>query len=127
MKRDIGLIRELLFYIEGNSSEYEFITTLNLEVIQHFEQKGFPKEAINYHLSLMYDAGFILSDNPIPLGQQGFWMIQRLTFSGHDFIDTLRDETVWNKFKAKFINEGAGFTLKIASGLALEIAKQLFL
>jgi len=116
-----------MFYIEKNSSEYGFIETTNYDVIRHFEKMGFSKEAVNYHLALIHDAGFIVGENPRPLGSGGFWMIWRLTYTGHDFIDTLRDESAWNKFKAKFIDEGKDFSLKIASGVAIEVAKQLLL
>lgn len=124
MKRNMKLIRELLFYIEKNASEYDYIRFSNYDVIRDFAEKEYSKEAVNYHLSLMHDAGFIIGDDPMPIGQQGFWLILRLTYSGHDFLDTIRDEKTWKKFIEKFVNDSKEFTLRIAPSVAAEIARQ---
>ncbi len=47
------------------------------------------------------------------------FMIKRITSTGYDFLDALRNDTIWKKTKEK-MKEVGGFTL----GIAIEIAKE---
>ena len=54
----------------------------------------------------------------------GIWVIQNLTWQGHDFLDKARDETVWNAAKERL---GGGFhkvSLDIVSRVLSEVIMQ---
>ncbi|TWU59940.1 hypothetical protein Poly51_02130 [Rubripirellula tenax] len=90
MKRDMDLIRKILFYIEENDD-------ISVAV------DGYDQRAISYHIRLLDEADLIhaavLSSNSgeIVIQESGQ---TRLTWSGHEFIDAAREPTRWNKVKA---------------------------
>ena len=52
----------------------------------------------------MYDAGYITEESN---------EVYRLTSQGHDFIESIRDEGIWNKTKAMVSETGGNATLEI--------------
>ena len=57
-----------------------------------------------YYVQLMYDAGYITEESN---------EVYRLTSQGHDFIESIRDEGIWNKTKAMVSETGGNATLEI--------------
>lgn len=59
------------------------------------------------------DAGFIegsidtVSDNEDPSLLHVIYSVRRLTYKGHEFVETVRDDTVWRKVKDKARAVGA--------------------
>ena len=78
MKRDLDLIKRILEYLEGNDNTPVFIP-----------EDAFPeeKEAVDYHLFICIDAGFVLQEHP----HLGFFS-RRLTWQGHDYLDMIRGD-----------------------------------
>ena len=108
MKRDMELIRELLFAVESHDSPETYIQ-VSIE--------GRSEEEINYHLLLLKDAGFI---EAVVMESLGGVMVQplRLTWSGHEFIDAARSNKVWEGAKAFALRTTGTVTLE---GLKLAI------
>jgi len=97
MKRDLDLIRTLL--IRAESGDTELPCT---------------KEEFAYHVALLKDAGLVEGDVLIgSSGQPAEAHITRLTWTGHEFLDAARNNTVWNAAKEKFIKPGASWTFSI--------------
>jgi len=107
MKRDIDLSRELLFHIE---KEFD-----PAEGVLQFARDDVPKDILNdhtpaevmHHLELLWDAGLInvqLSDERDDLqrvvgGMPTVIAVRGLTHEGHDFLDNVREDKVWNQIK----------------------------
>ncbi|TWT29182.1 hypothetical protein KOR34_53210 [Posidoniimonas corsicana] len=107
MKRDWDLIRSILLYIE-----------------EHDKLEGFdgadPDSALfKYHVRLLSESELVhgigvitsIDDNPTtmiystpPIG---------LTWAGHDFIDSARDDDRWKKAKEQIAGAGGGLTLAV--------------
>ncbi len=105
MKRDNDYIRQLLFEMEA-SEGYGFDAS-----------KGFSNRvAIKrvYHMELLCDAGLAKDLN------HGF---HRLTNAGHDFLDAMRDEGVWQRTKDTIATAGGNATLDILKQIALGYLK----
>ena len=108
MKRNLDLIRNILFAVE-NSNSIDASLTLNSLSKLHEDQ-----ELILYHVFLLDDAGFIIGiiDKTAP-----YISIARLTNEGHDYLDTIRDDSIWKQTKS---------TLgKISGSASLEIVKTI--
>lgn len=91
-KRNMDLIRQIAFLVESAKGG---INSSNFEV------DGCNFDEIQYHCELMADAGLIdAPDEMQTLGSTGLY-IQSLTWSGHDFIDAARSDTLWQKAKTK--------------------------
>lgn len=116
MKRDLDLLRNIMKYLEENLVPGQIIKSSK---ITQFGDSDEVHLMIAEHIKLLLDDNLIETLKPIEV--QGFtiFMINRITSKGHDFLDALRSDTVWNKTKEK-MKEVGGFTL----GIALEIAKE---
>jgi hypothetical protein len=112
----MDLIRELLLQIE------EFDQGLGGDV----EIKAGLSEArvVAEHLRLLLEAGLI-EGNAVPDDEYAFDHIlpTRLTWSGHDFLDTVRDPEIWKKTKEGAIS-AKGFTLDLLQDLAKGFIKK---
>ena len=70
---------------------------------------------MEYHLKLACDAGLML--------QQGIGMY-RLTSLGHDYLDAVRDEGIWQSTKAAVAETGGNATLEIIKTVAVGFLKK---
>ena len=70
-------------------------------------------EATIYQLQTLGDAGFIVWS---PFKQGG--SVTRLTWQGHDFLDAVRNESVWNSTKAKVGKAVGSASLEVIRAVA---------
>lgn len=110
VKRDMGLIRDLLLKIEGATGKPSWKDLVpgddNAEV-----------ERVLKHLKLIEEAGLIKSV-VVHLHHHRVPQSIELTWDGHEFLDDTRDPDIWQKTKDR-AQKVAGVGL----GLAWEIAK----
>ncbi|HKI69537.1 MAG TPA: DUF2513 domain-containing protein, partial [Verrucomicrobiae bacterium] len=75
---------------------------------------GVSDEVCAYHVALMQDAGLvdaqIIKSTSSPYAAA---RIDRLTSSGHDFCDAIRQDTIWKKAKEHIIKPGASYGLSV--------------
>lgn len=115
MKRDIELIRQILFAIEKLEHG---IPRGNIEI------EGYSEEEIGYHVYLMDDAGLIIGMDATSLSSLSpFMMPQNLTWAGHDFLDAARDDTVWNGVKKKIEAVSGAVTFELLTALLVQTTK----
>ena len=114
MKRDMDLIRDLLGQVEAIDADGSYLSVDDRLAV--------------HQVSLMKDAGLVdanlLEDgNGLYNGANVF----RLTWAGHDFLDAVREDTVWNKIKKNVIKPGASWTFAMVLEYAkMEIKQQIF-
>jgi DNA-binding transcriptional ArsR family regulator len=95
MKRDMDLIRNLLLVVEASEQPVVYIADLMVaERLQGMEQSD-----IDFHLKLLIEAGLIDGNKKQGLSTVGNWYVRRLTWDGHEFLDTIRDPEIWRKTK----------------------------
>jgi hypothetical protein len=109
MKRDMNLIRLLLLNAEGEEPKPDL--------------SAFTEEQTMYHSRLLIEAqlvhGRIITDRwQRPTGRS---QILRLTWSGHEFLDTARNNTIWKKAGERIKKAG----LVVPLTLIQEILNQL--
>jgi hypothetical protein len=71
---------------------------------------------------LLNEAGLIVAVDASSM-QDIQWIPQRLTWQGHEFLDSSRDNNVWNKAKEIMAKTG-GFAFEIAKPLLIILLKQ---
>ena len=79
-------------------------------------------KTIAYHCAILHDAGFIYDYQ----GQYGddellFFGVGRLTWAGHEFLDKIKNDTVWNKTKGVIKEKGIPFVLDAVKEIATAI------
>lgn len=112
LKRDMDLIRDLLLKIEAAPQKPSW---------KALTPKGDDAESerILDHLKLIEEAGLTKS---VIVSLQGFRLPNEieLTWSGHDFLDAVRDPEIWRKTK-----EGAELAKSFTFDLLKDLAKGL--
>ena len=106
MKRDLDLIREIMLVLE-DKMEYgkNFKSTQLIEVIQ---DKTLSAEKLAYHVGLLVENDFIKAkEYKYQSGEPTDYLINTITSQGQDFIDTIRQDTTWNKIKEKVSKDEA--------------------
>lgn len=116
MKRDLDLIRDILIFIEKNAKFNENLYLQNFEVLNR------PYDEIAYQLQLLSDVGFIESKEIRAVGVYDCF-IKRMTMHGHEYLDSIRNETIWNKTKEKLADIGGNAPLAIIQELAAGITR----
>ena len=121
MKRDMDLMRNMLLRIEERSD-----VPPKMLHVDDFEDLHADMFVLSLHVELMNDAGLIevFDSNVEPDGFKDF-TISRLTLSGYEYLDAIRNRKVWMRVKKK-IEFFGGATLDIIKQLAVkELAKEL--
>ncbi|MGO5139788.1 DUF2513 domain-containing protein [Streptococcus alactolyticus] len=113
MKRDMDLCRLILFKIED---EFKSIALLNLQI------EGYDMEVIAYHCDLLFEAGLIKSYNPTFADDSLYaFSVGPLTWEGHNFLDKVREDTLWNKTKKVAKEEALPLTLDVIKTIATSL------
>lgn len=110
MKRDLDLVREILLAVES----YEPPRVSTLQSISPRDFTG--TEAQNfYHINMLVDAGFIkLAGKPTMAGD---FAVHGMTMPGHDFLDAIKEQSVWDHTKER-VGKIGGWTLDIVLAVA---------
>ena len=114
MKRDMNLIRELLFHLES-------ATTSKTRHLQAPE--GYSADEVAYHATLLLEAGLIEGRRVTAFSGSALRDL-RLTWEGHDFLDAIRPPAVWESVEERLKHLG-GAALAVVKALAIEEGKKL--
>lgn len=122
MKLNHECIRKLMLLIEENLNYSVYIDTKDVEI------KGFTTEEIVYTADKLLEAGYITANRNAYLGGDHIpdIDIMSITWEGHKFLDSVRDNTVWKKTKeitSKFSSVSISMIEHIASNVIIEIIK----
>jgi hypothetical protein len=118
MKLDMELIRKLLLEIEDKHT-YRGLQSCDIRI------DGFTDEEIGYNLQLLFGAGLIEAIDSSACGDKAFnCIIEGITWEGHEFLDAIRDNTVWTRTKEKLGPAIANTALSIIKELALSFCRQ---
>lgn len=115
MKRDWDLIREILTKVEDIESNTDDVNLSNFPDDKHL--------AASYHAELLIDAELIKGQVAKTMGPDvnDFFAIS-LTWEGHEFLDSIRNDTVWEKTKTIFADKGISMSIDLVKGVATKAA-----
>ena len=116
MKRDMDLCRRILLAVEASPPN---------QYVSRFAFTGdYPENTVSEHVVLLENAG-LLEANLTPLMGGTFYVIKRLTWEGHEFLNAARDEGVWTK-TLQTIGEGIHtISFAVLKQQLLEVASTL--
>jgi hypothetical protein len=120
MKRDMDLVRKILFAMEAEEKRIIFSESHPVKI------DGYKQDKVAYHMKIMGQAGLLHLDlqemprNPhieieVPKVYIPFYS---LSWDGHEFLDAARDDKRWEKAKNSMAKAG---------GFALDVMKQLLI
>ena len=115
MKRNWDVVRELLTKMEECSGPGD---TLSLS--------SFPSERsaeVSYHAELLLEAGLVDGQMSRAISRDPHdFFLRRLTWNGHEFLDSIRSDNVWEKTKKVFVSKGIEMTVDLVKFVATEVA-----
>jgi hypothetical protein len=118
MKRDLELIRKLLLFFEGKNST---------ELVELPPIEGYDKTTLKTHLVLMFEAG-LLRCEPVRSSTSDrviYVLPFELTWNGHEFLDKVRSESVWNRIRGTIASQGGSIAFALVNQLATRYAMEL--
>lgn len=121
MRKNIDLIRYIMIYLEDEMKAGTIYSIDNIDFTKFLNDVN--KDMINEHLMLLLDNEFIDAVYAGNKFSPSTFVIKRITNKGHDFLDALRNDDIWNKVKEKATSVG-GVTLSIMIELGKEYLKQ---
>lgn len=120
MKRDMDLVRDILLRIEDNPL-LDGTRELHFHSAEEMGLQNRSADEVAYNFSLLVDAGFVD-------GAPGAFLpiiVRRLTWEGHEFLASIKSETVWAKTKER-IKDLPDVALGLLPDIALAVTKQHF-
>lgn len=129
MKLTNDLIRDTLLCIElkcesytDNSGKFNYNPRMHWKYIYEDEYLGskYLIDDIKYCIIKLGEAGIITTVIPGRKDVISYLDIDSITWEGHLFLDSIRDEDVWNKIKTKLGN-AAKVPISIISKVATEV------
>jgi len=118
MKRNWDTIRELLAKVE------ECTLPTDMVRLSHFPQERAAE--ISYHMTLLIEVGLVKGQVSQTIGPEvKDFIAQRLTWQGHEFLDSIRSDTVWAKTKKVFLDRGVEMTFDLVKTIAKEAATSI--
>jgi hypothetical protein len=116
MKQDMELIREILLHVKERKDTTPKVVTI----------KGYDEADVVRHVEMLLVEARLLKGK-ISLPTRGsslpYIVIGDLSWEGHDFIDVLKNETVWNQMKAKFRDQLAELPLPLLKEAGMAMLK----
>lgn len=109
MKRDWELVRRILLALESQDGR-----------LMPDQIAGYDAAAVCYHMEIMRQAGLIEANSVA-----GACVALSLTWNGHEFLDSIRQDTVWNKVKVRAREAGVGLTADVVVALAKKVVEAL--
>jgi hypothetical protein len=125
MKRDLELVRTILLAMEAVPAD------------EHppnpFQIDSYSDAMVGHHVHLMGTAGLLKTANTTTTSDMNSQaMPLEVTWAGHDFIDTMRSQEVWEQTKQALKDAGGGgfsimleFGKKVAEGFMKKKLKDL--
>ncbi len=112
MKRDLELVRKLLFFFDEKPGP---------EHVEVPAIPGYEEAAIKYHLVLLHDAGYLRCELVTSSSSDRVIYVLpfELTWSGHEFLDKIRNQFIWDEVIGKikergFLSASVDFIKKLA-------------
>lgn len=116
VKRNLDLVREILLWVEGRPEGRNVGWKINID--------GYSDEEIGYHVYLMNQAGLLIAtDATFQESLSPYWIPNALTWDGHDFLASIKDDTVWKKAKEHVILPMAGVAFSVLKEWLAQEAK----
>ena len=122
MRRDYDLMRLILMDVEDKCDGKRPVEI-------DLSDADYSAEQVSYHVRQLHDSGYVRGQivggriGPEP----GRWVVFDLTSSGHDFLEAIRSNAVWNTIKARLQSNGLTVALDTIKKLAIKIGESALL
>ncbi len=117
MKRDWELVRKILIAVEEIQSHSQQVDGNSIP--------GYDSPLVSYHIHLLKDAGLLEATCSTYLNEPRECYAFELTWQGHEFLDQIRPQNIWNKTVAMIREKGLDLSFTTIKAAAAAVAKSL--
>lgn len=126
MKLNYDCARSVLLTVEKSNTIDEELNINPLTVETIFEQlPKYEDSEILYTIEKLKEAGYINAALQFAAGHFIDGAVSSITYSGHEYLDNIREPEVWRKVKAMLKNAGAITLPLISQAAQMLIGSQL--
>ena len=100
--------------------EYVDVALYNISI------EGYDSKTVAYHCKILNDAGLI-SDYGAQFAGNELWSfgVGSLTWEGHEFLDKIRDDTIWSKTKTTILDNGLPMIFDVVKNVSATIISSM--
>jgi hypothetical protein len=109
-------VRDLLLYLEEKLQYNSRI------IINDLKLKSYSKDDLMYTADKLTEAQYINTIANWNMSSSHIIAVESITYQGHQYIDSIRDDNIWKEAKSKF-SKLASVSLPVIQELATSIAK----
>ena len=118
MKRDMELVRKIALAIEAEPNGY---------ALRGVTVDGYTDEQIAYHSHLMLEHGLAKGVDVSHMGGTSpMAQLTALTWAGHEFAESARNDAVWRKAMTTVQEKGGAITLSVLTELLKKLMRDHF-
>ena len=111
------LVREVLLTVE------EYLPDRESEIVW---PSNVSEEELDYHCMILIDAGLLKGKYSRTFGGSYFVYVERLTPYGHEYVDTLRNETVFREVQKQLnVRKVASVSIDVLMQLAKKAMREM--
>jgi len=115
MKRDLDLARQILLAVEARPAGARPVpVTID----------GHSDLEVADHVRLLVEAGLLDALDASSFSGPA-WLVRRLTWEGHDFIETARVESIWLKAKTIVLRKGGALSFEVLKQVLATVAREV--
>jgi len=114
VKRDLDLVRQLMLQIEA----------LPAAPPVQYRMSEIEDPVLLAHLELLIDAGLVNGKIARSHGARGDVIsVSGLTWQGHEWIEMVRSQSVWNETKSAVLEQGGALTFELTKAVAAKLLR----
>jgi hypothetical protein len=119
MKRDWDVIRKILITVEDVPSQDTQIDSDQIE--------GVDSDVAAYNMRLLLKEGLIEGGGRLESmpGASPWIFATRLTWEGHELLDSIRRDTVWNRVKSTVADKGLDLSVDVVKAVARAVIEAM--
>ena len=123
MRLNPDLIRDILFFVEEHTGYNKPVSIArNISELDFPLNKAYSPEEILYHIELCKEYGYIKTTWT---GVE-YILINRLSVSGHELLENIRQENNWNQTKT-IAKQAGSISLDVISNIASNIISSIII
>ncbi len=122
MRRDWNTIREILLRVESlqTNKGKECVS------LDGFEEKD--RWKISQHAEILLEASLVVGFvDKVINNDPNYFCFTALTWEGHEFLDSIRNDAVWAAIEKKFSDADLAMTFDLIKKMAAEISAKMLL
>lgn len=114
MRRDPELIRQLMLKLEAFDKPATAIATVGYR--ENLSIDGYSADQVYYHVDQILMSRWVDMAGGRGMNPSGHFSFRALTPAGHDFVDSVRDDAIWQLTK-QGASAAGGFTMDMLAAL----------